>query len=147
MLLYGLESWVISAADMKRLEVLQMRWLRCILNVSLHNHLKNTTIRERCCQQPQICDQIRKCRLRWFGHLCRMNPKRLPKLIFWSERPDGWKCPTNAPKLSWRNQLLTHRYFNNPLAKASTLAQDRVQWRAFVRDISFASNNQDIGLL
>ena len=134
---------------------MQMQWLRCILNVSLHNHLRNTTIRERCCQQPQICDQIRKNHLRWFGHLCRMSHERLPKKVFWSERPDGWKCPSNAPKLSWRNQLLkdvaagglTHRYFNNPLVEAFTLAQDRVQWRAFVRDLSFASNNQDIGLL
>ena len=87
--------------------------------------------------------------------MCRMNQERLPKLVFWSERPDGWKCPKNAPKLSWRNQLtkdvvavgLTYRYFNYPLAVASSLAQDRVKWRAFIRDLSFASNNQDTGLL
>ncbi len=40
---------------------------------------------------------------------------------------------------------LTHRYFSG-LVEAATLAQDRTQWKVFVRD-SFASNNQGQNVL
>ena len=150
-LLYGAESWVLSVEDLRKLEVAQMYWLRTILKVSLHDHLRNEVIRERCCQQPEICQLISQSRLRWFGHLCRMENSRLPKQILLSERPPTWKCPSYAPKLNWRQHVmkdiarggLTTRYFTNPLQEAMVMAQDRTQWRGFTRDVSIASNNQD----
>ena len=99
-LLYGSESWVLSTGDLQKLEVVHMSWLRCILNVSLRDRLKNTVIKERCCQQPDVNNLVKKNCLQWFGHVTHMSDERLPKKIFWSERPSDWKCPASAPKLS-----------------------------------------------
>ena len=150
-LLYGCESWITGAEDLRKLEVAQMSWLRCILGVTLNDRVSNSVIRDRCCNQPKVESVIRKSRLRWFGHVCRMNDSRIPKKLLNSVRPAGWKCPKSAPKMSWKQHVLkdvatgglTRRYFNDPLAHASTMAQDRCQWRAFIRDVSFASDSHD----
>ena len=154
-LLYGAESWIIGVEELRKLEVTQMAWLRCILQVTLNDRIRNDEIRRRCCNQPDVASMIRKARLRWFGHVSRMQRDRIPKKIFDSIRPDDWKCPKSAPKLSWKQLVLkdvalgglTNRYFNDPIAEASDMAQVRAQWRAFIRDITFASNNHEDGFL
>ena len=154
-LLYGAESWILGVEELRKLEVTQMVWLRSILNVTLYDRLRNEEIRRRCCCQPDIASMIRKCRLRWFGHVCRMEDCRLPKKIFNSFRPDGWKCPNTAPKLSWKQHVLkdlaigglTSRHFREPLTYAFDMAQERAQWRGFIRDITFASNSYEDGSL
>ena len=35
---------------------------------------------------------------------CRMDNIQLPKQLLW-ERPDGWRCPFNAPKKQLKNQV------------------------------------------
>ena len=135
-LLYGAETWTLLKADLTKLEVFQMRCLRRILGVTLRDRLSNETIRTRCCNQPTVEDEIQRRRLRWFGHVCRMNPDRLPHRILWRTRPPGWKVTRSAPKKTWAMQIkddLTNQRLD--LQAAKMVAQDRQRWRNIVRNV------------
>ena len=90
---------------MKNLEVFQMRCLRRILGITLLDRMRNNVIRERCCNQPTIEEQIQQHRLRWFGHICRMKEKRFPYRGLWKSRPNQWKIQRTAPKKNWIKQI------------------------------------------
>ncbi|EYC46121.1 hypothetical protein Y032_0407g912 [Ancylostoma ceylanicum] len=78
-LLYGVESWTILQSDAQKLETFQMRCLRQILGIRLRNRIRSEEIRRRCNEQPTIASVIRKRRLKWFGHVCRMELSRLSR--------------------------------------------------------------------
>ena len=152
-LLYGAETWTYTVADMKKLEVFQMNCLRKILGISILDMVPNKKIREYCENQPSLHNIIQKSRLRWFGHVARMSDARIPKRILFSERPQSWRCPRTAPRLSWEKHLtndiniggIRTRPRQRPLDAAADMAQDRPMWRAFIRDIRnipIASHNQ-----
>lgn len=141
-LLYCAESWAYSAEDLRKCEVFQAGCLRSILGISLRDHVRNDIVRSRCCDQPTVEAMIRKARLRWLGHVNRMPLERHPVKLLWSVRPTGWLCPRTAPRLSWKRLVnddlkraglqLQNRV--DPMRIAREMAQDRDQWRGFVRD-------------
>jgi CRISPR/Cas system CSM-associated protein Csm2 small subunit len=134
-LLYGSETWTLLKPDMNKLEVFQMRCLRQILGVSLRDRYRNETIRMRCDHQPPVEEQIQKSRLRWFGHVCRMNTSRLPHKLLWRKRPVHWRIQRAAPKKTWlkhieedlRNQRLT-------TDEARNIATNRQEWQRIVNE-------------
>jgi len=82
-LLYGAESWALSAKDLQRLEAFQTFCLRRILRLSWMSYVRNSIVRERC-QQPSMEALLRQKRLRWLGHVQRMDiSDRLPKQLLW----------------------------------------------------------------
>ena len=56
----------------------EMTWLRKILHVTRRDRIKNIDIRETLQQKEAIVDKIRRRRLTWFGHVSRMDERRLP---------------------------------------------------------------------
>jgi hypothetical protein len=136
-LLYGAESWTLLQSDIKKLEVFHMRCLRRVLGISLRDRIRNETIRERCCNQPTISEEIQKRRLRWFGHVCRMEPQRLPYQLLWRTRPSQWKIIRTAPKKIWSKQVendLANRRLT--LRDAKNIALDRQQWKELIHHIN-----------
>uniref|UniRef100_A0A0N4Y8C1 Reverse transcriptase domain-containing protein n=1 Tax=Nippostrongylus brasiliensis TaxID=27835 RepID=A0A0N4Y8C1_NIPBR len=106
-LLYGSEVWTLLQRDELRLETFQMKCLRRILGVTLRDRLRNEFVRKNCDEQSTIAQQIRKGRLRWFGHVCRMDPTRIPYRVLWRKRLSSWKCLRTAPKKTWLKKLRT----------------------------------------
>ena len=76
--IYGAESWTLRQADKRQLDTFEMRCLRVILGVSLMDKIRNEEIRLRLHLPTTICDEVSKRRLKWFGHVVRMPPHRLP---------------------------------------------------------------------
>jgi len=76
-LLYGCETWAISESYVKKLEVYQMRCLRRLCGFSLLDRIPNIVICAKC-QVPMIAKLLRYRRLRWLGHVARMDNVRLP---------------------------------------------------------------------
>ena len=135
-LLYGSETWALLRSDIRKLESFQMRCLRRILGVSLRDRLKNGVIRQRCCRQTTVEMEIQQRRLRWFGHVCRMQPERYPHKTLWRIWPHDWKIQRGAPKKTWLKQI--SKGLSNcrlSIQQAKIVAMDRLQWRRTVKTL------------
>ena len=71
-LLYGSELWSLTAAEEQCLQVFYMRSLRTIIGVSIVDRMKNDLVLQLTGQSP-LENILRRNRLRWFGHINRMN--------------------------------------------------------------------------
>lgn len=142
-LLYAAETWAPRKPDLIRLEVFQMSCLRCILKVSRLQRLRNTEIRSRCDNQPSIECAIQKRRLRWLGHVARMDQGRICSSTWRNPKPNTWRCTRNAGKCTWDSLVakdLAHlkgvygavNWSNHFTDIITDLAADRVQWRRVI---------------
>jgi len=93
-LLYGSECWCLRKEDERKVLTVEMTWLRKILLVTKRDKIKNIDIRETLQQKETIVDKIRKTRLIWFGHVSRMDERRLPSRAMYcyikERRKRGW---------------------------------------------------------
>jgi len=101
-LLFGCETWALPEAELSRLEVFQMRCLRTICSLSIIDRIPNEEILQRC-SVSGISDIIKYRRLRWLGHVARMDNNRLPKMMMFSTlEGDGRR---GRPVKSWNDML------------------------------------------
>jgi hypothetical protein len=128
-LLYGAETWNLTAADQRRLEAFHHGCLRRILRVSYMSHTTNEEIRKRAGLQS-IEAHIRQRRLRWAGHVARMTWNRMPKIVM-----EG-KCAGNRPFQGVRKRWIDA--VGKDLAGIEDwkdIAADRTKWRETVRNV------------
>ncbi|KAL3048111.1 hypothetical protein OYC64_006814 [Pagothenia borchgrevinki] len=64
-----------------------MGFLRRVSGVSLRDKVRSSVIREGLGVEPLLL-RVERSQLRWFGHLVRMPPGRLPREVF-QARPAG----------------------------------------------------------
>ena len=83
-LLYACETWTLYRRDIKRLESFQQRKLRQLLNIRWELGLSNNEILKRA-RLPIVEATILQHRLRWPGHVVRMDPSRLPRIMLCGE--------------------------------------------------------------
>ena len=74
--------------QVKKLHAFMMRHLRSIMRITWMDKVTNKDILERT-GLPSMEDLLIRNDLRWTGHLMRMSPDRLPKLIFYSQLSSG----------------------------------------------------------
>jgi hypothetical protein len=87
---------------------------------------------------PNIVRVIKSRRMRWAGHVARMGEGRGVHRVL-VRRSEG-KRPLGRPRLRWEDNIkMDLRGIGIDVANWIRLAQDRVQWRAFVT-ISFSNN-------
>jgi hypothetical protein len=133
--LYGCETWSLTLREEHRLRVSENRVLRRIFgpkreedgswrklyNDELHNPYSS----------PNIVRVIKSRRMRWAGYVARMVDGRGFYRVS-VEGPEG-KRPLGRPKRRWEDNIkmdLGETGIDG--ANWIRLAQDRVQWRAFV---------------
>jgi hypothetical protein len=81
---------------------------------------------------PNIVRVIKSRRMRWAGHVARMMKRRRVYTVLVG-RPEG-KRPLGGPRRRWEDNIkMDLRDIGIDGANWIQLAQDRVQWRAFVR--------------
>ena len=126
-LLYGAETWTAKARDLHRLDSFHMACLRQALRISPLRHIPDTTIRAMS-SSHRASSLVRLARLRWLGHVWRMEDSRIPKMIMFSELTKG-KRPQHRPFLRWRD-CVRHdlQHFGLP-AVWHILAAQRHLWR------------------
>ena len=71
-MLYGSETWAVKEEDLARLERNDMRMIRWMCNVTLKDRKSSDELRDRL-GLTKICDCVQRRRLRWFGHVERMD--------------------------------------------------------------------------
>jgi hypothetical protein len=81
---------------------------------------------------PNIVRVIKSRRMRWAGHVARMGEEIYRILV---GRPEG-KRPLERPRRRWEDNIkMDLREIGIDGANWIRLAQDRAQWRAFVKTV------------
>ncbi|XP_076066164.1 uncharacterized protein LOC143039802 [Oratosquilla oratoria] len=94
-LLYACKTWTLYKRDIKRLESFQQSKLRYILHIHWKDCITNNEVLSHAAL-PSVEATILQHRLRWVGHVARMEPSRPPKIILFRELAHG-KRPRGAP--------------------------------------------------
>ena len=131
-LLYGCESWTTYARHEKKLNSFHMRCLRRILQIKWQDRVSNTEVLERA-NMSSLHAVLSEKRLRWLGHVKRMNAGRIPKDLLYGELVEGHR-KIGRPKLRFKD--LCKRDLNESSIDLDTWecqASDRPTWRLAVR--------------
>ena len=74
---YACESWTLTAEIERRIQTLQMRCYRRLLNISYKDHVTNEDVRNRIQNATGVHDDlltmVKKRKLRWYGHISRSS--------------------------------------------------------------------------
>lgn len=123
----------IYRSEIKMLERFQQLKLRQILNISWESYTTNTEVLNRA-SVSSVEATIIHHRLRWAGHVYRMDPSRLPKKILYGELAIGTR-PRGAPKMRYKVQLKRTLTLTNISSSSwEETARDRITWRRSIRD-------------
>ena len=74
--LYTCESWTLTAEIERRIQALEMRCYRRLLNISYKHHVTNEEVRNRIQNATGVHDDltmVKKRKLRWYGHISRSS--------------------------------------------------------------------------
>ena len=132
-LLYGSETWPLSATLAKRLAGFDHRAQRRVLNIHWREHITNVEVRHRS-NQPPIQRVLAQRRLRWLGHVLRMTDD-LPAKLALNYEPSaaGRRRPRGRPRTRWMEVVKEDlQKFDISIQQARELAQDRASWRRLV---------------
>jgi hypothetical protein len=131
-LLYGSETWTTYAKQENRLESFHLRCLRRILNISWQDRVTNAAVLE---QANSLSMHLLLCqrRLRWLGHVHRMQDGRIPKDMLYGELATGNR-PTGRPALRYKDVCKRDlKTTGIDPQNWEQLAGDRSGWRQAVR--------------
>ena len=133
-LLYGSEIWSLTVAQESRLNSFYMRCIRTILGLNLGDRVSNQRVLH-LSGQPPLENIMRRNRLRWFGHVNRMENEdweaSMAKKMMFSYLPDE-KRPSNAGiRKRWEAKIM------DDLAKFDIRnwrreTHDRDKWREII---------------
>ena len=116
-----------------KLDQFHLRCLRKILMVSWKDHVPNQEIL-RIAEMPGIEAMLNLTQLRWSGHVTRMDNSRLPKQLFHAELSTG-KRHKGGQRKRYKDILKASLKASNiPSDEWQALAQDRLAWRAAIRE-------------
>jgi hypothetical protein len=131
-LLYGSEAWTTYARHVKKLNCFHMRCLRRILQIKWQDKIPNTEVLERATMSSMHAT-LSERRLRWLGHVRRMEAGRIPKDFLYGELASGART-TGRPKLRFKDICKADmKQCNIALSTWEGLTDDRSAWRQAVR--------------
>ena len=131
-MLYASETWPVTRDDITRLERNDMMMIRWICSAKLTDRIPSNELRGRL-HLSGVEDMLRWGRLRWFGHLQRMDDETWPKKIL-DFAIDG-RNPRGRPRKSWMDCI---RSDMKSLGLKTSMAQNRTEWRCAIRPPSFS---------
>ena len=131
-LLYNSETWTMKEATKNSVLVFEMGCLRKILGVSRRNHIRNLDIRAALNVEVDVVRKIQRRRLKYFGHVTRMEGSRFPNLALYG-RVHGHR-ERGRPRKRWLDNIREDCLeINLDVVGATRLAaSDREKWRSQV---------------
>ena len=137
-LLYGSECWRVITTEMNKLNSFHNDCLRKICRIFWPNKISNADLYTKT-KEKDIESQITTRRLRWLGHVLRMNKVRHPnKCLRWE--PPGGKRSIGQPRTTWRRSVEKElRRMELTWGTAESLAKDRAAWRTKVAEFAAAA--------
>ncbi|KAI5754231.1 hypothetical protein M8J77_006965 [Diaphorina citri] len=131
-LTYGSETWAMRKKDKSRIQAAEMKFLRSIAGKTRRDRIRNDDIR-RMLQMESLEERMRKGRLRWYGHMKRMNCERLPKKMY-EMRMEGMR-PRGRPRYRYSDVIradIQRKQGNWKDIEREQRYNDRNWWRGFV---------------
>ena len=106
-ILYGSETWTTKRFHVRKLEVFHNRCMRTIMGISSVQqrleHISTIQVAKRFGMEESLEDIIAARRLRWLGHMARMDDHRLPKKVLFGWLPQ--RRPAHGTKIRWRDRI------------------------------------------
>ena len=140
-LLYGCESWPTYSRQERRLNTFHLRCLRKIVGISWEDRVPDVRVLD-LCQSTNLTTIIRKRRLKWIGHVHRMDDIRTPKCVLFGELSTG-KRSTGRPRLRFKDSVKRDLIdFGIPTNTWENVAEDRSVWKSTVHaGVKISSTN------
>ena len=127
-LLYGSESWTLYSSQERKLNSFHMRNLRRILGVRWSDRVTNTNVLTRL-GFPSMFTLLQQCRIRWLGHVRRMEDGRIPKDLLYGELSAGTRAQ-GRPKLRFKDVCKRDlKALDIDVSTWEDTAADRSRWR------------------
>jgi hypothetical protein len=128
---YGCEAWKVTVAVTRKLDVFHQRCLRRILRITYLDRITNREVLHRSGMR-RLSTIIAERRLRFAGHVLRMDQHRVPKIAFYW-KPPGATLTRGRPKTNWRSTFVNDlKQIGITWEQAEKIAADRAQWRTLV---------------
>lgn len=129
-LLHGGENWVLTEKQERRLQAIEMKYHRKVLGVCRMDKRRNEDIRKEL-GIKSVKQILEEKKLRWFGHIVRMEEGRQVKKS-WEARPLG-KNKRGRPKQKWDSSVVNIlNKKGKDWTSAQALARDRKKWKKFI---------------
>ncbi|KAI8496954.1 hypothetical protein Bbelb_256090 [Branchiostoma belcheri] len=136
-LLYGAETWTLTAAQERRLDAFDSKCQRRILGIRWFDHVSTDALREQTNQPPPppLSSKIRSARLRLLGHIARAEPPLELGSVVREPPPSTWSRPRGRPRRTWTDLPSADlQAAELDITSAWVLSRDRKTWRAPARD-------------
>ena len=131
-LLYGSETWTMYAEQESRLNTFHMRHIRRVLAISWQDKFTNADVLPRA-GIHSVYTLLRQRRLRWLGHVRRMEDGRMPKDILYGELALGRRT-TGRPHLRYKDVCIRDmKAVDIDTMSWEGLAADRTKWRSALK--------------
>ena len=126
-LLYGSETWTLTAQQERKLDGCYTRLLRASLNISWKQRLTNKVLYGNI---PPVSQTVRERRLRFAGHCLRANSECISQVILW--KTCHGKRSVGRPAKTYIDVL--EQDTGNTVDELKVLMADRSIWRDVVRN-------------
>ena len=131
-LLYGCETWTLSSKQIDRLEKFHLSTLRKIARIRWFHKVTNYEVLSRC-KIKSLKSMLDKAKLRWLGHVIRMEDSRIPKALLYGRLAAG--IPRRGNHNTYLNTVkCTLKECVIPCSNLSELASERDEWRETVSE-------------
>ena len=128
-LTYASETWVMKGRERSKIQASEMKFLRSSIGVTKMDRLRNEKVRE-LVKEEALQDKIEKARLKWYGHVKRMEGKRIPRRIHETEMKG--KRPRRRPRDRWLKgveECVLKKGEDWTKVKTERWWEDRRRWR------------------
>ena len=129
--LYACESWTLTADLQRRIQAMEMRCYRRLLNISYTEHMTNVEVRNRIERAigpyEDLLTTVKRRKLKWYGHVSRSSG--LSKTIMQSTVKGGGR--RGGQRKRWEDNIKDWTCLR--AAESLRVSKDRNGWREVVR--------------
>ena len=119
------------SAERRKVNILEMKCLRCLVGVSRMDRVRNAEVRRRAEIERVLASRADQRISRWFGHVERIDEYRMPRMVFMAEDSGG--RVQGRPRLGWMDDMkMTLGNRGMTVESSRQCANDRKEWRALV---------------
>ena len=126
--LYACETWTLKQKDVSKILAFEMRCYRRALCINWTQKVRNLEVRQKIGAEHNLIQKVMKRKLSFFGHVCRMDDKRLVKNVIFG-RMEGMNR-RGRPCREWLDDVSD--WCNEKVHVLYRWAQDRRMWRGIV---------------